>query len=149
MTTEKRCPFIGRPVYFWFSTYSMDIVLNLHNRLAFELVSSCDVIFLPIFATKGPITRKDNSVRTIRRNTCRQMYDLNHYALKMRLIWQRSLHIKNPLMGLWNLLKSECYRAIRLNCYVAAHSTQEHHHIVYFLSMAYAGFFCQAYLHVC
>ena len=29
-----------------------DIVLDLHNRLAFELVSSYDVIFLPIFVTQ-------------------------------------------------------------------------------------------------
>ena len=39
-----------------------DIILDLHNRLAFELVSSYDVIFLPIFATKGMITRKNNSM---------------------------------------------------------------------------------------
>ena len=64
-----------------------DIILDLHNRLAFELVSSYDVIFLPVFATKGMITRKNSSVRTIRRNTCRQMLDLNHYGFKLRLKW--------------------------------------------------------------
>ena len=60
-----------------------DIILDLHNRLAFELVSRYDVIFLPVFATKGMITRKNSSVRTIRRNTCRQMLDLNHYAMAL------------------------------------------------------------------
>lgn len=62
-----------------------DIVLDLHNRLAFELVSRYDVIFLPTFRTRGMVTRKDKKVRTIRRNTCRQMLDLNHYGFKMRL----------------------------------------------------------------
>ncbi|WP_422135870.1 hypothetical protein [Endozoicomonas sp. ALD040] len=55
-----------------------DIVLDLHNRLAFELVSNYDVVFLPTFETRGMVTRKDKKVRTIRRNTCRQMLDLNH-----------------------------------------------------------------------
>nr|WP_306670827.1 zinc ribbon domain-containing protein [Endozoicomonas sp. SESOKO3] len=33
------------------------------------------------------VTRKDKKVRTIRRNTCRQMLDLNHYPFKKRLKW--------------------------------------------------------------
>lgn len=64
-----------------------DIVLDLHNRLAFELVSNYDVVFLPTFETRGMVTRKDKKVRTIRRNTCRQMLDLNHYPFKIRLEW--------------------------------------------------------------
>ncbi|UYM17226.1 RNA-guided endonuclease TnpB family protein [Endozoicomonas euniceicola] len=64
-----------------------DIILDLHNRLAFELVSNYDVIFLPSFETRGMVTRKDKKVRTIRRNTCRQMLDLNHYGFKVRLKW--------------------------------------------------------------
>lgn len=64
-----------------------DIVLDLHNRLAFELVSRYDVIFLPSFETRGMVTRKGKKVRTIRRNTCRQMLDLNHYDFKLRLKW--------------------------------------------------------------
>ncbi|WOG30367.1 transposase [Endozoicomonas sp. 8E] len=64
-----------------------DIVLDLHNRLAFELVSNYDVVFLPTFETRGMVTRKDKKVRTIRRNTCRQMLDLNHYQFKKRLKW--------------------------------------------------------------
>ena len=64
-----------------------DLILDLHNRLAFELVSHYDVIFLPTFETKGMVTRKNKKVRTIRRNTCRQMLDLNHYGFKLRLKW--------------------------------------------------------------
>ena len=64
-----------------------DLVLNLHNLLAFELVTNHDVIFLPTFKVKGMITRKSHKVRTIRRNTCRQMLDLNHYKFKLRLKW--------------------------------------------------------------
>ena len=64
-----------------------DLVLDLHNRLAFELVSSYDVSFLPTFETRSMVTRKDKKIRTIRRNTCRQMLDLNHYQFKLRLKW--------------------------------------------------------------
>ncbi len=64
-----------------------DIILDLHNRLALELVTYYDVIFLPTFETRGMVTRKDKKVRTIRRNTCRQMLDLNHYGFKVRLKW--------------------------------------------------------------
>ena len=64
-----------------------DLILDLHNRLAFELVSNYDVIFLPSFETRGMVTRKDKKVRTIRRNTCRQMLDLNHYGFKLRIKW--------------------------------------------------------------
>lgn len=64
-----------------------DLILDLHNRLAHELVSRYDVIFLPSFETKGMVKRKDKKIRTIRRNTCRQMLDLNHYGFKLRLKW--------------------------------------------------------------
>ena len=64
-----------------------DIILDLHNRLAFELVTHYDVIFLPTFETRGMVTRKNKKIRTIRRNTCRQMLDLNHYGFKVRLKW--------------------------------------------------------------
>ena len=64
-----------------------DVVLDLHNRLAYELVHNYDVIFLPTFETKSMVTRKDGRVRTIRRNTCRQMLDLSHYKFKIRLKW--------------------------------------------------------------
>ena len=64
-----------------------DLILDLHNRLAHELISSYDVIFLPSFETKGMVTRKDKKIRTIRRNTCRQMLDSNHYGFKLRLKW--------------------------------------------------------------
>ncbi len=64
-----------------------DLILDLHNRLAYELITHYDVIFLPSFETKGMVRRKDKKIRTIRRNTCRQMLDLNHYGFKLRLKW--------------------------------------------------------------
>lgn len=64
-----------------------DLVLDLHNRAALELVQRYDVIFLPTFETRQMVNRKDRKVRTIRRNTCRQMLDLKHYQFKQRLKW--------------------------------------------------------------
>lgn len=62
-----------------------DIISDLHNRLAFELVSNYDVIFLPTFETKKMVFKKGK--RQIRRNTVRQMLDLNHYKFKIKLKW--------------------------------------------------------------
>ena len=64
-----------------------DLLLDLHNRLAYELVSNYDVVFLPTFETKQMVKRKDKKVRTIRRNTARQILDLKHYSFKSRLKW--------------------------------------------------------------
>lgn len=72
-----------------------DAILDLHNRLAYELVSNYDVIFLPSFETKGMVTRKDKKIRTLRRNTCRQMMDLNHYQFKLRLKWYANKYGKH------------------------------------------------------
>ena len=63
-----------------------DIVLDLHNRTAHHLVTNYDVIFLPTFETQNMVMRR-GKVRTIRRNTCRQMLNLGHYKFKMRLKW--------------------------------------------------------------
>jgi len=62
-----------------------DLISDLHNRLAFELVSKYDVIFLPTFETKKMVSKKGE--RRIRRNTARQMLDLNHYKFKEKLKW--------------------------------------------------------------
>ena len=64
-----------------------DLVLDLHHRLAYELVKNYDVIFLPSFETKKMVSKKGNTRRRIRANTCRQMLDLNHYQFKLRLKW--------------------------------------------------------------
>ncbi|MEZ9709412.1 RNA-guided endonuclease InsQ/TnpB family protein [Vibrio breoganii] len=71
-----------------------DLITDLHNRTAFELVNRYDVIFLPTFETKGMVRRKGSKVRTIRRNTCRQMLDLNHYGFKQKLKWMAKKHGK-------------------------------------------------------
>jgi putative transposase len=62
-----------------------DIIRDHHHRLAFELVSNYDVLFLPTFETKGMVRRRKG--RVIRRNTCRQMLDLCHYKFKLLLKW--------------------------------------------------------------
>ena len=62
-----------------------DIIRDHHHRLAFELVSNYDVIFLPTFETKGMVRRRKG--RVIRRNTCRQMLDLCHYKFKLIIKW--------------------------------------------------------------
>jgi len=61
-----------------------DLLLDLHNRLAYELVSQYDVIFLPTFETKK---MSNKHKRNIRRVTTRQMLDLNHYQFKQRIKW--------------------------------------------------------------
>ena len=62
-----------------------DLISDLHNRLAYELVSNYDVIFLPSFETKKMTSKKGE--RKIRRVTARQMLDLNHYKFKIKLKW--------------------------------------------------------------
>jgi putative transposase len=62
-----------------------DYISDLHNRLAFELVSKYDVIFLPTFETKKMVSKKGE--RRIRRITARNMLDLNHYKFKIKLKW--------------------------------------------------------------
>jgi len=61
-----------------------DLVSDLHNRLAYELIVNYDVIFLPTFETKK-MTKKQK--RNIRKVTVRQMLDLNHYKFKEKIKW--------------------------------------------------------------
>ena len=63
-----------------------DLVLDMHNRLAYYLVNNYDVIFLPSFESKKMVKRQGKT-RTIRRNTARQILDLGHYSFKLRLKW--------------------------------------------------------------
>ena len=61
-----------------------DLLLDLHNRLAFDLVQKYDVIFLPTFETKK-MSKKQ--ARRIRRRTTREMLSLGHYEFKLRIKW--------------------------------------------------------------
>ena len=63
-----------------------DLILDMHNHLSYYLVSNYDVIFLPSFESKKMVKRQGKT-RTIRRNTARQILDLNHYSFKLRLKW--------------------------------------------------------------
>jgi putative transposase len=61
-----------------------DLLLDLHNRLAYDLVQNYDVIFLPTFETKK-MSKKQK--RKIRRRTTREMLSLGHYNFKLRIKW--------------------------------------------------------------
>lgn len=61
-----------------------DLLNDLHNRLAYELVQKYDVIFLPSFETKN-MSKKHK--RNIRRRTVREMLSLNHYKFKIKIKW--------------------------------------------------------------
>jgi len=61
-----------------------DLLLDLHNRLAYDLVQNYDVIFLPTFETHK-MSRKQG--RRIRRRTTREMLSLGHYEFKLRIKW--------------------------------------------------------------
>ena len=80
MNTWKEHEIIDFMLFFFW--YNHD---RQHNPLALEMVSHYDVIFLPTFEAKGMVARKHKKVRAIRRNTCPQMLDLNHYGFKLRL----------------------------------------------------------------
>ena len=61
-----------------------DILLDLHNRLAYDLVQNYDVIFLPSFETQK-MSKKHG--RRIRRRTTREMLSLGHFDFKLRIKW--------------------------------------------------------------
>jgi putative transposase len=61
-----------------------DLLLDFHNRLAYELVQKYDVIFLPTFETQK-MSKKQS--RRIRRRTTREMLSLGHYDFKLRIKW--------------------------------------------------------------
>jgi len=61
-----------------------DLLLDLHNRLAYELVQNYDVIFLPTFETQK-MSKKQG--RRIRRRTTREMLSLGHHEFKLRIKW--------------------------------------------------------------
>ena len=63
-----------------------DLIYDLHHKFANYLLTNFDCIFLPHFETKGMVKR-EGKVRTIRRNTARQMLDLGHYKFKLLLKW--------------------------------------------------------------
>jgi putative transposase len=61
-----------------------DLLLDLHNRLAYDLVQKYDIIFLPTFETQK-MSKKQG--RRIRRRTTREMLSLGHYEFKLRIKW--------------------------------------------------------------
>jgi putative transposase len=63
-----------------------DLITDLHHKFAYYLVNNFDCVFLPTFETKQMVKRK-SKIRTIRRNTARQMLDLGHYKFKLLVKW--------------------------------------------------------------
>ena len=61
-----------------------DLLLDLHNRLAYDLVQKYDVIFLPTFETQK-MSKKQG--RRICRRITREMLSLGHYEFKLRIKW--------------------------------------------------------------
>lgn len=68
-----------------------DRIDDLHRRVALELVTKFDVIFLPTFETQQ-MGRK--AKRKIRRKSVRAMFGLAHYRFKMVLKWMAKKHGK-------------------------------------------------------
>ncbi len=63
-----------------------DLISDLHHKFANYLLTNFDCIFLPHFETRQMVKR-EGKVRTIRRNTARQMLDLGHYKFKVLIKW--------------------------------------------------------------
>jgi putative transposase len=61
-----------------------DLVLDLHQKTAFYLVSHYDVIFLPTFETKKMVKK---GKRKLNKTAVKNMLSLNHYQFKLMIKW--------------------------------------------------------------
>lgn len=61
-----------------------NLVKDLHQKLAYYLVSHYDVILLPTFETKAMVKK---GKRCLNRTAVKNMLNLNHYAFKLMLKW--------------------------------------------------------------
>lgn len=61
-----------------------DLVLDLHQKTAFYLVSHYDVIFLPTFETKKMVKK---GKRKINKTSVTNLLSLNHYQFKQLIKW--------------------------------------------------------------
>jgi len=75
-----------------------NLVADLHRRVAYDLVSSHDVILLPTFETKQMV-KKSNETRKrfLRRKTVRGMLGLAHYKFKQTLKWMAKKYGKSVI----------------------------------------------------
>jgi IS605 OrfB family transposase len=75
-----------------------NLVADLHKRVAYDLVSSHDVILLPTFETKQMV-KKSNETRKrfLRRKTVRGMLGLAHYKFKQTLKWMAKKYGKTVI----------------------------------------------------
>jgi putative transposase len=75
-----------------------NLISDLHQRVAYDLVSNHDVILLPTFETKQ-MTKKSNETRQrfLRRKTVRGMLGLAHYKFKQTLKWMAKKYGKTVI----------------------------------------------------
>ena len=62
----------------------VDLLNDLHKRLAYHLVTTFKLILLPTFQTKSMAAKEG---RKLRKKTIRQMLDLGHYKFQQMVIW--------------------------------------------------------------
>jgi transposase len=59
----------------------------MSQAIIFNKILEQNKALLSCFETKKMVSKKGDTRRRIRANTCRQMLDLNHYQFKLRLKW--------------------------------------------------------------
>jgi putative transposase len=75
-----------------------NLVVDLHQRVAYDLVSNHDVILLPTFETQQMASRRDETrKRFLRRFTIRGMLGLAHYKFKQTLKWMAKKYGKTVI----------------------------------------------------
>ncbi len=75
-----------------------NLVADLHRRVAYDLVSSHDVILLPTFETQQMVKKSDETrKRFLRRKTVRGMLGLAHYRFKQTLKWMAKKYGKTVI----------------------------------------------------
>jgi IS605 OrfB family transposase len=75
-----------------------NLVSDLHQRVAYDLVSNHEVILLPTFETKQMVKKSDETrKRFLRRKTVRGMLGLAHYKFKQTLKWMAKKYGKTVI----------------------------------------------------
>jgi len=73
-----------------------NLIDDLHRRVAYDLVSSFDVILLPSFETKEMTSTEDRKIHT---RAVRSMLGLAHYRFKLKLAWMCRKYGKRLVIG--------------------------------------------------
>ena len=73
-----------------------NLIDDLHRRVAYDLVTSFDVILLPSFETKEMSSKEDRKITT---RTVRSMLGLAHYRFRLKLEWMCRKYGKRLIIG--------------------------------------------------